>query len=175
MHSIDIFVQNYFSLVRTEHLTEFMYLLTTLFDFYVPFVLVSLCTAGLIYFVRNYRYAILFLTSLISGTVLVYLLKIFFNVNRPPDAVMSAFGQSLPSYHATMATIFFVMLMYIFDSHFKTPGRIVLNTFCISMIILVAFSRIYLGVHWTSDVLFGIFLGTFLSIISIKVFKSLKK
>ena len=178
MYSIDIFVQNYFSLIRTVHLTEFMYLLSTLFDFSLPFILICICLTVLIYILKNFRYALLFAFTLSFGAILVYLLKIFFNVNRPTDAVMSAFGQSFPSGHATAATIFFVMLMYIFDpvvesthyragSHNFSFGRIIFNTLCVAVIILVGFSRIYLGVHWASDVAFGVLLGALVSYFSI--------
>ena len=174
MHSIDIFVQNYFSLIRTAGLTEFMYLLSALFDFSLPFILVSLCVATLVYIIRNRSYALLFILSLAGGAVLVYFLKIFFNVARPPNTVMSVFGQSFPSGHATVATIFFVMLMYIFDSRFKSFGRIAFNTFCIIAILLVDFSRVYLGVHWVSDVVFGILLGSAISYLSVIIFNRLR-
>ena len=136
MHSIDIFVQNYFSLIRTEHLTEFMYLLSTLFDFSILFFLIIICTSLVIYNVRGYRYVFLFLSSLVFGEILVFFLKYLFNVSRPHDAVIHIVGQSFPSGHATVATVFFVMFMYIFDPYFKSFWRIVFNAFCIISIFI---------------------------------------
>lgn len=171
MNSIDIFVQNYFSTARTSGMTEFMYLLTTLFDLSVLFIITTFCVGGLIYIVRNFKYTVLFWFSLILGAVFVYVLKLLFNVNRPVDAVISAFGQSFPSYHATISTIFFVMLMYIFDGHFNSPKRTIFNTFCVAGILLVSFSRVYLGAHWLSDVLGGIVLGSLISFVAVKIFR----
>ncbi len=171
MYTFDIFVQNYFSLTRTPVLTDIVYIITSLFDASIHFILIVLCITGLIYLVRNLRYALLFFTVLFFGAVIVYTLKNIFDVARPLDGFVSVFGSSFPSYHATSATIFFVMLMHVFDSHFKSFGRIVCNIFCVTSILLVAFSRVYLGVHWLSDVLFGIILGVLISYIAVVIFK----
>jgi len=175
MNSIDIFIQNYFSVSRTPFITELMYILTSFFSVDdlmsgTRFVVIVLCIAVLIYLVRNLRYSILFVVTLFSGAVITYLLKIFFNVSRPLDAVIIEITKSFPSYHATVATIFFVMLMYIFDDHLKSLARIIFNTFCVVCILLIALSRMYLGVHWLSDVVGGIVLGSLISYIFAMVF-----
>jgi len=174
MNLIDIIVQNYFVSIRTQFLTEAMYLLTILFNGSLSFLVIVLCVATLIYLVRNFRYAMLFVFSLFSGTLVVFILKSFFDVNRPTDGLAPVFGQSFPSYHATIATIFFVMLIYIFDDYLKKRTKIVFNTLCIFSVILVSFSRLYLGAHWLSDVVSGLILGVLISYISIKIFKSRK-
>src|SRR3989344_1627874 len=130
MYSFDVPVQNYFSLTRTPILTDVMYTLTTFFDASWYFILLVICFTILIFLIRNFRYALLF-----------------------------------------FSTIFFVILIYIFDSCFRSRGRVIFNTICLSGIMLVAFSRLYLGVHWLSDVLFGIILGVLISYISIFIFK----
>ncbi len=171
MHSIDLFIQQYFASVRTAGLTEVMYLVSTLFNFSIYFVLLSVCIALLICCIRNIRYMLLFVASLIAGGIIVYILKIILNVPRPEDAVYVAFGQSLPSYHAALVTIFFVMLMYIFDDYFPSLPRIIFNSICTSIILVVSFSRVYLGVHWFSDVIIGILLGSVISYCAIVVFR----
>ncbi len=171
MHPLDLVLNSSIDLIRTPRVTEWVYLLTILFDITIFSVLVTACIAGLIYLVRGARYAMLFLVSIIVGAILVEMLKLAFNVARPTDGIISAFGQSFPSYHATIATIFFVILMYAFDDYLNSFGRIVFNTLCIILIFLVAASRVYLGVHWASDVLGGILLGVLVSYISISSFK----
>lgn len=174
MNSLDIFVQQYFSQIRTGLLTEYMYLLSRMFDVSMYSVLVLICVVILIYIIRGKKFALLFGGAMLSQAVIIYLLKNFFDVSRPTGAVMDAFGKSFPSYHATAVTVFFVMLMYIFDSHFKKFGRIIFNFFCLVMIILVASSRLYLGVHWFSDVVAGVILGGIISYIAVLFFKKLK-
>ncbi|MFZ2621470.1 MAG: phosphatase PAP2 family protein [Minisyncoccia bacterium] len=177
MYSFDIIVQNYFASGRTLFLTEFFYLLTILFDLTTPFILIVFLTSLLVYIVRNIKYSLLFLISIIVGGVSIYFLKVIFNVTRPFGGVMEVFGKSFPSGHTTIATIFFVMLMYIFDDYLSTQvglsgiWRKVFNTFCTLGILLVAFSRVYLGVHWASDVIGGVVLGALVSYICISLFR----
>lgn len=173
INTVDTFVQTYISTIRTPVLTEYMYLLSRAFDFSVYSVLVTLLVALLIYMLRGKKYAILFLWVMSVSSIVVYCMKSLFNVSRPSDAVMTAFGQSFPSYHATIATVFFLMIMYICDSYLKKFWRIIFNSFCILMILLVSFSRIYLGVHWFSDILGGIVLGSVLVYLSTILFKKI--
>ncbi len=171
MHSIDILVQNYLVLTRTPLLTTVMIVLTSFFDFSLYFILLAICISILVYIVRGRKYAILFVASLFFGALIMYILKVYFGVARPLDSILSAYGNSFPSGHATISTVFFSMLMYIFDRYFRTHGRIIFNTICICFIALVAFSRLYLGEHWLSDVLGGIVLGALISYISVLVFR----
>lgn len=123
MNFIDINVKNYFDLSRTSGLTEYMYLLTNLFDVSVYSAMVFVCFAVLVYLFRGIRYAVFFMTTLVSTAVLVYILKVVFDVARPDGGVMSAFGQSFPSFHATASAVFFIILIYIFDDYLKSSVR----------------------------------------------------
>ncbi len=176
MNSIDNFVQNYFTHGRTPGMTDFMYVVTSFFDVTtvvsaLRFIFVVLIVAFLICKFRNIRYSFLFVLTIFVGGIITYFLKIFFDVSRPSMAVISVLGQSFPSYHAVAATIFFLMLIYIFDDYFKKPYKYVFNFVCIFGIFLIAGSRVYLGVHWVSDVFWGIILGVGISYIAVQIFR----
>ena len=156
-------------------MTEFMLFVTNVFEVSVYFIAGILLIALLVYFLRGFRRAVLFLFSLGIGTIIVYFSKFFFNVSRPLGGVVFESSQSFPSYHATIATIFFIILMYIFDDYLNKFWRVVFNAFCIACIFLVAMSRLYLGVHWVSDVFAGIVLGSFISYLSVIIFKKCNK
>jgi len=76
----------------------------------------------------------------------------------------TATGSSMPSGHTQLATTFYYYLILKFRKKWVTIVGSVL-------IVLVALSRIYLGVHWPSDVLVGIVVGIVTVHLGIVLFK----
>src|ERR1035437_6151632 len=163
MNFLDVLINSYIAQIRGPYLSEYMSVLSAFFDVSVLSILVTILIAVLIKIIRGKKYAGLFLGSIYVSAALAYLLKLFFNIPRPTNALVLAFGPSFPSYHATVATVFFIMLIYIFDNYLRDFWRVSFNIICVFMIFLTAFSRVYLGVHWLSDVSVGILLGCLLS------------
>lgn len=106
-----------------------------------------------------------FIVALVAGMILVALLKALTQVPRPGESPMSmAILQALvnadyyafPSGHATRASI----LAYFLDRRLPRY-RLLWWTYAL----LIALSRILLHVHWLSDVLFGLILGPWVSVI----------
>lgn len=70
-------------------------------------------------------------------------------------------GQSFPSGHAVTAAAIYLTLAILASRHFRNHGaRVILFVLAATIIFVVAFSRLYLGVHYPSDVLSGVFLGS---------------
>jgi len=159
MLALDFMVESYVSAGRTGYVTEFLYVLTSLFN-PTSFILLVLGFTALIYLLRGRKYALLFICTLTLGVVVSLGLKQVFGVSRPVDGIVDVFGKSFPSGHAMSATMFFILLMYVFDGYLKITGRIILNTVAVFCIFLVAFSRVYLGAHWATDVLGGVIIGS---------------
>ena len=91
---------------------------------------------------------------------------------RPVGALVKAYGGSMPSGHATIATIFCFLIVFSYKDHISNRFLKVIFISLFSIIALaVSLSRIYLSVHYFSDVLIGIILGLFISAISVLIFK----
>ena len=122
---------------------------------------VTSLVSSLILFNRGKRKSsLVFVIGVGCSSLLSYLLKDIFARTRPIASLTSAIGYSFPSGHATTSAAFFLLMIYFFKNRFKSKFFralfIILNVFFFA---LVGFSRIYLNMHWTSDVIGGFSLG----------------
>ena len=115
------------------------------------------CTVFLIH--RRFRLALGLLIALVSTMIFVQGMKLLVHAQRPIDIYSGADAFSFPSGHATMtATLYGVLGWIVFRGAGATLGRVVVGA-CVTLITAVAFSRIYLGAHWPSDVAAGLLFG----------------
>lgn len=108
--------------------------------------------------------ALLFSGSVAGGFVLNSLLKIAFQRARPDlwQALVAERTYSFPSGHAAMSTVFFGGLAAVAIHLSKRPAvRVTAVVLATVAAVLVAGTRIYLGAHWTTDVVAGILVGLF--------------
>ncbi|KKT86856.1 MAG: PAP2 family protein/DedA family protein [Microgenomates group bacterium GW2011_GWA1_Microgenomates_45_10] len=144
---------------RMPFLTTILVVITRLGD---PFFL-SFATAliAVLLAVRGRHYdAVLFVATLVITVISLTVLKNTFQITRPGSGLVDASGWSFPSGHATVATAFFFMLAHSFFGRLKTSGgKTFLILGSIFAVILIYFSRLYLGAHWALDVLAGAALG----------------
>jgi len=121
-------------------------------------------------------FSIRVITIAISSLVLMLLLKQLFQRKRPLSPLLKAAkGLSFPSGHAIMAVTFYGLLIYILQHTIEIEWLKYFLTFLvIVLIILIGFSRIYLRVHYTSDVLGGFIIGLLWLLISLAILKWLE-
>lgn len=141
-------------------------IITTLFVWITrignPFIFASVAVFMCVMLIlRGHAYeAVLFMTTLIVAVISLTVLKNVFQISRPVSDIYSVDGWSFPSGHATVATAFFFLLAHTFFNKLKSArGKTMLILGSILGAGLICFSRLYLGAHWTLDVLAGIALG----------------
>ncbi|MEK7227534.1 MAG: phosphatase PAP2 family protein, partial [Patescibacteria group bacterium] len=141
------------------YLTTFLVWITKVGN---PFILASAAVfLAVMLILRGYAYeATLFLVALIVAVLSFTVLKNIFQISRPVSELYQTDGWSFPSGHATVAITFFFMLVYSFFGKLKTAKSKTLLILCsIFGAAIICFSRLYLGAHWTLDILAGSALG----------------
>ena len=126
-------------------------------------VLMVVGVAALFLWLTRHRYsASLLLVATAGGIVLNNLLKLAFDRPRPqlfPWAA-SALSSSFPSGHAMSATIVYVTVAYLAARlQHRRGARWATMAVALVVVLLVCASRVYLGVHYPSDVAAGIVIG----------------
>lgn len=104
---------------------------------------------------------VFYVFTVFGGVVLGLVLKYMIGRERPIDSLVQVSGYSFPSGHALVSTLVFGSLAYIIFKIYERGhkhARILITVFSI-LPIPVILSRLYLGVHWLSDVIAGLFLG----------------
>ncbi|WP_151088925.1 phosphatase PAP2 family protein [Hymenobacter baengnokdamensis] len=117
--------------------------------FFVPASLL----VPLVLYRRGYgRYAVELLLSMGGGLVLNELLKAWFHRDRPTTALIYQYGLSFPSGHAMMSMAYYGCLAWLAVQHGGRWGWAVL---LIGWSLLIGLTRVYLHVHYPTDVVAG--------------------
>lgn len=122
--------------------------------------IIGLAMAVVLWRRGRHAYWIGLAVAVCGATASSWLLKAYIARPRPLEPLIEASGYSLPSIHTAVAIalygyLIFVTMRLMHPPHHRIPWAITLATIAC----LVAVSRIYLGVHYPTDVLAGIPLG----------------
>ena len=126
------------------------------------------CASALIFLVFTYRREAMFLIISQVSSVITYGIKVAVDRPRPTEElvqiIQKAQHQSFPSGHTVFYVVFFGFLAFLMYRLRQIPDviRILVAGLSLLLIFSVPFSRVYLGDHWLTDVLGGIFLGLLL-------------
>jgi len=152
-------VYNFFEILRTPWSDSIFAALTELGD---SFVNISLSIAVLVTLVfgRAYRTAAFWILAVLGGLTGVQLLKWAIDLPRPIEIYEGISSYGFPSGHVAMSIVIYGFLIVVLSRglpgsrQWKAVPAVVAYSFIIGV------SRLYLGVHWLSDVLGGLFIGT---------------
>jgi undecaprenyl-diphosphatase len=119
--------------------------------------------AGMFLWLNHHRHSsILLITATLGGLVLDNLLKIGFNRPRPQifEWGTHAASSSFPSGHAMSSVVVYGTVTYLAARLQQRLGsRVLTFAFAAVVIVLISVSRVYLGVHYPSDILAGLLIG----------------
>jgi len=158
-HMIIGFIQKFAS----ESITNVMIIITT-FGSKLVIISVSIITVYLLFTKkRHYWESLMVVVSLSGGWLLNEFLKLLFHRQRPDITwLVEAHGYSFPSGHAMLSAVFYGFLAYLLWGNFPNKKSCIIAVLAMGMLILfIGISRIYLGVHYPSDVLAGFAAGGF--------------
>src|SRR4029079_9278086 len=113
-------------------------------------------------FVKKHKwYSIKVPSIALSSLVLMFILKNIFDRERPAVPLLKqAAGLSFPSGHALMSVTFYGLIIYMIFKNVKNNGlKWTLISFLIVLIMIIGLSRVYLRVHYASDVIAGYCIG----------------
>lgn len=121
--------------------------------------------------IKNKKIAISILANLVIITGLNQLLKRILQRARPTEyRIIQETGYSFPSGHSMISMAFYGYLIYLIYKHVKNKYIKWISISLLSILIcLIGISRIYLGVHYTSEVLGGFLISISYLVIYISV------
>ncbi len=125
---------------------------------YYRVVLPLLAIFVVVFYLKGWRLSAVLLTvSTAGGMFLTTVLKAVFQRSRPElfQTGYEAGFYSFPSGHATVAVGFYGMLALILAYQARGALRWIIGAAGVVLVILIGFSRLYLGVHYPTDVLAG--------------------
>jgi len=173
----DVQILNLITSSRDMNVAKIMFFFTYLGNWQV-IVSLGVILVIILWLTQKKRLMYFLISGLVGSEVILTIFKLIFHRARPEVKffLISENGYSFPSGHATMSVVFYGMLGYgFFHLLKKRYQKLLIIIFSFLIIFLISLSRIYLGVHWPSDVLGGWTLGLFLLILLITIFKQREK
>jgi len=150
---LDSFVYDFISKYITDNLTSVVKHLTYLGSGIVVIVITLL----VLIFFKNKKYSLYMSLNLVSITILQLTLKNIFSRERPTDInLIEETGYSFPSGHSLTSMAFYGFIIYLIHiSNLSKKSKIIFTILFSSFIFVTGISRIYLGVHYFTDVCGG--------------------
>ena len=174
--SLDMSVLQSLYAARSDTFVQILMSVSTVGDTATVIVLAAVL-AFIFYIYKRHAEMAGLVTAVIGTASVTYVLKHLVQRARP-DALYQAYaetGYSFPSGHASASAALYGFLAFLAWRNLK-PGinRTALATLAIAFALLISFSRLYLGVHYLSDVVAGSIVGMFFAWLGSKVTRTIR-
>ena len=163
---LDLAVQKAFFSLRSQILNPIVILITHLSD---TVTIIAFC-AILLVMPNRKQYGVPLSLAALGGLAFYKPMKHIFLRARPDTALhlVTQGGYSFPSGHSVTSAIFYGLLIYLLNRHCKNEKlKKILGAGCGFLALAIGPSRIYVGVHWPTDVLAGWCIGGAVLLVSI--------
>lgn len=150
--AFDLCIYNFIIGFKNNFVTNFFRVITLFGGVYI----ITLITFSFLLF-KNKKYFLTLFIDMISVVLINYFLKLIFLRDRPFDLmIIDEVGYSYPSGHSMIAVSFYGFILFlIWNMNIKKTYKYLFSFIIILFIALIGISRIYLGVHFPSDVIGG--------------------
>lgn len=148
---VDLKISEYFSKSQKPIILGVMWLISELASIYF-ILIISFVIAVVLIKNNKYKFLAFYLTSTVLGEAIILLIKEV--VQRARPVYFTNLGYSFPSGHATLSMILFGAIIFLLWPKYKEKSLLLLF-----IPLLIGFSRVYLNVHWLSDIIGGFFIG----------------
>ena len=168
----DTKVTDYVISFRTPALTKYFMFVTDIGDLYGYLVVMGLFVSISYFIFKRWKYVAQTALVLLLAAISNVILKRFIDRARPSiEHLVSVETLSYPSGHAMSAMAFYGFLIYLF-TQFKMNRilKVVAILFFAFLLLSIGISRIYLGVHFPSDIAGGFIAGLIWVIFCILLF-----
>ena len=164
-----------YKLISTFLISDFVTPIAKFITNFGGAIFLSIATVMLFLFIKNKKIGLSIISNIVIITVLNQLLKRILQRPRPTEfRLVEEKGYSFPSGHSMVSMAFYGYLIYLIYRYIKNKYvKWTLITILSILICLIGISRIYLGVHYTSDVLGGFLLSISYLVVYISSIKKL--
>ncbi len=157
----DTTILNALETIRSAQLTN-MFMAVTFFGGAITITLLTAAVAMWLYRRGDTRLSLLFILFNATNGLITFILKNFLHRSRPDplESLIQPGGFSLPSGHASSSLLLYGMIAFLLLRTVKNPqSRFALILASALFIFSIGVSRLYLGVHYPTDVLIGFGIG----------------
>lgn len=153
---------------------EFFKIVTVFGEVWVA-VIIVVSTIVFLLVHRKWQNAVFVAFVVLATEISVLLIKHAVALPRPPEILhlISVSGFSFPSGHAALALALYGSLWYIIFLNLSSlSSKLILTAFAVLVVVLIATSRLVLGVHYLPDVIAGMAIATVWLLVGIIFLKS---
>lgn len=166
IYTLDNKVIDFITSIQNVYLTFIYKIFTFLGNIYIP----SIIIVCIFVFKKNKNYLYILSSSYILSGILSLILKFIIARPRPLNAIINMpKSYSFPSGHTLTSIVFYLIFCYLMTIRLNKSKKIIFYIISILFCLSIGMSRIYLGVHFFSDVIGGILYGSLLVIMIINI------